>query len=169
MKAKHINGNLLDFPNGINIIVNNCNCHNVMGAGIAAQIKQRYPQAYEVDRLHHNRCKTKGITQLGTFSRTCVKYGDDNHADKYVVNLYGQDSFGRDKRQLNYEAIYCAMESLCERLVKGSDINGHKVVLGFPYGMGCGLAGGNFSIVESMINAIFEPTEIPVFIVKFAN
>ena len=36
-------GNLLDFPYGINTIAHCCNTMNVMGAGIAEQIADRYP------------------------------------------------------------------------------------------------------------------------------
>ena len=59
-----IKGNLLDFPPhhpddpdryiGINNIAHSCNCQNVMGGGIAKQIKERYPQAYEADTEFYN-------------------------------------------------------------------------------------------------------------------
>ena len=44
-----IDGNLLDFPNDIKFIAHSCNTRNIMGAGIAKQIKDRYPMAYESD------------------------------------------------------------------------------------------------------------------------
>ncbi len=160
MKIQHINGNLLDFPNGINVIGHVTNCQNVMGAGIAAQIKKRYPEAYEADKKYHIASVNLGVGQLGDYSSADV--GDN----KIVVNLYGQDRYGTEVRQLNYEAIYTSMEKVAKSMIK----NSHKqYVVGFPYGMGCGLAGGNWMIMEAMINAIFEPTKIPVFIVKFTN
>ena len=48
-KLELINGNLLDFPNGINNIAHSCNCRMIMGGGIAKQIKERYPEAYQAD------------------------------------------------------------------------------------------------------------------------
>jgi O-acetyl-ADP-ribose deacetylase (regulator of RNase III) len=64
-KVQITKGNLLDFPThclsfasneyiGINAIAHSCNCQNVMGAGIAKQIKDRYPQAYEADTKFYN-------------------------------------------------------------------------------------------------------------------
>ena len=44
-----ITGDLLDFPQGIDIIAHSCNCRNTMSAGIAKQIKDRYPLSYDAD------------------------------------------------------------------------------------------------------------------------
>ncbi len=159
MKIEHIDGDLLDFPNGINVIGHNCNCQAVQGAGVALQVKNRYPKAYEADKTHHAVYQSKGTSQLGTYSSADVGDG------KIIVNLYGQDGYGTATRQLNYEAIYKAMETLMKNMTR----NSHKqYVIGFPYLMGCHLAGGNFLIVESMIKAIFEDcSNIKVYIVKY--
>ena len=63
-KTITIQGNLLDFPThcktdpdkyiGISAIAHSCNTRNIMGAGIAKQIKNRYPQAYEADTKAFN-------------------------------------------------------------------------------------------------------------------
>ncbi len=160
MKLQHINGNLLDFPNGINVISHCANCQGVMSAGIAAQIKKRYPKAYEADKKYHIASVNLGVGQLGGYSAADVGDG------KIVVNLYGQDGYGTATRQLNYEAIYKSMETVAKNMGQKPH---SSYIIGFPYGMGCGLAGGNWTIIESMINAIFEPTKIPVFVVKFSN
>ncbi len=160
MKLQHIKGNLLDFPNGINVICQNCNCQAVQGAGLALQIKNRYPKAYEADKTHHAVYQNKGVSQLGSYSSAIV--GEN----KIIVNLYGQDGYGTATRQLNYEAIYKSMETIAKNMSQKPHAS---YIIGFPYGMGAGLAGGNWAVIESMINAIFEPTEIPVFVVKFSN
>ena len=54
-------GNLLDFPYGINTIAHCCNTMNVMGAGIAKSIAERYPQAKEAD----DECARIGQNELG--------------------------------------------------------------------------------------------------------
>ena len=39
-----LHGNLLDFPYGITSIAHCCNTMNIMGAGIAKSIAERYPE-----------------------------------------------------------------------------------------------------------------------------
>ncbi len=159
LKIQYVDGDLLDFPSEINVIATCCNCQAIFGAGIALQIKNRYPQAYQADKDYHALCIEDEKTQLGTYSAAVLDNG------KIIINLYGQDGYGTATRQLNYEAIYRAMETVARNMAK----NSHKqYALGFPYLMGCGLAGGDFSIVEAMIKVIFEPiANIQVIIVKY--
>lgn len=132
MKIEYIEGDLLDFPNGINVATHCANCQQTMASGIALQVKNRYPKAYEADKTHYAVHQNKGTSHLGTYSSAIVS--NDQEPDKIIVNLYGQDYFGRDKRQVNYEAIYCAME----RMKDGMSLNKHKqYIVGFPYLMAC--------------------------------
>ena len=67
-----IEANLLDFPNNINSIAHSCNTRNIMGAGIAKQIKDRYPEAYEADTKAFNTEYDEDgqyVHWLGKFSR----------------------------------------------------------------------------------------------------
>lgn len=61
----------------------------------------------------------------------------------YVANLFGQSSFGRDKRQTNYAALGTALF----RAMKEHPNATFRV----PYGLGCGLAGGNWVTVLNLI------------------
>src|SRR6185369_11634813 len=94
---KQIDGNLLDSPT--DLIAHCCNCFCVMGAGVAAGIRTKYPEAYEAD------CKTKkgDHKKLGTVSFAQVKTPDNSI--KGVVNIYGQFDMGGEK-PVNYEAVY---------------------------------------------------------------
>ncbi len=159
MKIQYIDGDLLDFPNGINVIAQNCNCQSVFGTGLALQIKNRYPKAYQVDKTHYAVYQNKGVGQLGSYSAVNLDNGN------IIINLYGQEGYGTATRQLNYEAIYKAMETVARNMAK----NSHKqYALGFPYLMGAGLAGGSWMVIEAMIKDIFEPiANIQVIIVKY--
>lgn len=61
----------------------------------------------------------------------------------YVANLFGQSSFGRDKRQTNYAALGTALF----RAMKEHPDATFRV----PYGLGCRLAGGNWATVLNLI------------------
>jgi O-acetyl-ADP-ribose deacetylase (regulator of RNase III) len=156
MVIKHIKGNLLDFPSGINIIVHSCNTKNVFGAGIAKSIKDEYPAAYEADTL----ASSKGENKLGYMSYANVSGG------KKVVNLYTQAGFGAETRQVDYEAFYIAISRLRDALEQAHK-EGRKYVLGFPYKISCGLAGGDWEIIQTMIEQVFEPSSIETFIVNY--
>ena len=48
---KTLKGNLLNsFEKDFNVILHGCNCFSTMGAGIAKQIAEKYPEAYRADK-----------------------------------------------------------------------------------------------------------------------
>lgn len=156
MPIKHVEGNLLDFPSNTNVICHCCNTlGGVFGAGIAKQIAEEYPVALEEDIL----AAKEKRNVLGGFSGVRLSNG------KMIINLYGQAEVGIGKRRLDYEAIYCALEALKDKLEQ-AHTEGRIYHLGIPYGIGCGLAGGAWSIVEAMIKDLFENSPVNVTIVK---
>ena len=133
---KYIDGDLLDLASKgeFDVIGHCCNCFHSMGAGIAPQIKAKYPEAYAAD------CATnKGdINKLGTISFT-------EKTTPNVVNLYGQyDYTGRrsGKMDLDYDALRSALKATKEKF--------SGKIFGFPK-MGAGLAGGDWEIIEKII------------------
>ena len=157
-----IESNLLDFPNDINVIAHSCNTRNIMGAGIAKQIKDRYPEAYEADWRAFN--SNYGVT-LGKFSKADI--GDH----KYIYNMYTQATIGTG-REVDYEKFWQALkrveQDLFEMKISKHEYDGSPPpVLGLPWGISCGLAGGNWEIISAMINDIFVDSPIKVCIVKY--
>ena len=149
---KTIDCNLLDAP--AEIIGHCCNCFTTMGSGVAAAIKVKYPEAYDSDCL-----TTKGDgKKLGTVSLAVVKTPDNQIMA--VANLYGQYKFGNE-RDLDYDAIYNALVAL-----KGK-LKPTVKTIAFPYKMGCDRAGGDWRIVEKMIEVVFENSGFDVIICNF--
>lgn len=140
------------FKSTVGVISQSCNCFHTMSAGFAKHIKQLYPEAYEAD------CKTEcgDIKKLGTISIAKIK--NPALELKYIINLYSQFYYGRDKRYTDYNAMTKGF-SLIYNFLKEKDL-----ILGIPRGMGCNLAGGDWKIVESIIRAEFETSTIKVFI-----
>jgi len=185
MKVKTIQGNLLDFPpycktdpnsyTGINAIAHSCNTRNIMGGGIAKQIKNRYPQAYEADTKAFNIEYDKDgqyVSWLGKFSKAEInsKFLPDNKG--YVYNMYTQANIGDGSRQVHYEKFWQALKRV-EQDLYAMNVAKHEYdgsgppVLGLPYGISCGLAGGNWGIIKAMIEDIFSESPIQCYIVKF--
>ena len=175
-----ISGNLLDFPThcetdpdkyvGINNIAHSCNCQNVMGGGIAKQIKDRYPKAYEADREFHNREYNDGggwNGAIGQYSKAVIETQWTNLPHATIYNLYTQWGYSTKRREVNYEYFWRAMKAMQEDLL----FNQHELdvpqVIGLPYGISCGLAGGNWKIIKAIIEDIFLDSMIECHIVKY--
>lgn len=155
---KIIDGNLLDFPNGINFIAHSCNTQNVMGAGIARQIKDRYPKAYEADCYAEN----EKDNVLGSYSFSIV----DSIINKGIYNMYTQDTIGNG-REVNYEAFYIALNKVASHIEWQDSHFKQTSTLGLPWGISCGLAGGSWSIIFAMINDILFDKTFKTYIVKY--
>ena len=153
-----IDGNLLDFPNDINFIAHSCNTHNVMGAGIAYQIKCRYPNAYSAD-CH---AMMNNDNQLGWYSFAVT----DATQNKGIYNMYTQDKIGGN-RAVNYEAFYVALKKVADHIEWQMKHEEEEKTLGLPWGISCGLAGGNWGIIFSMINDILVDRKFKTYIVKY--
>ncbi len=163
-----IDGNLLDFPNEINAIAHSCNTRNIMGAGIAKQIKDRYPEAYEADTKAYNTEYDKDgqyVHWLGKFSKA------ELNDRKYIYNMYTQASIGKG-REVHYEQFWQALKRV-EQDLYAMNVAKHEYdpspppFLGLPYGISCGLAGGNWGIIKAIIEDIFLDSPIQCYIVKF--
>jgi O-acetyl-ADP-ribose deacetylase (regulator of RNase III) len=155
-------GNLLKLlaaplpDEGINVLVHGANTLARMKSGIAKQIVETWPEVAKVDEEFYN--LNKGISQaiLGRFSVHKL----DRKGWRGIVNLYQQETTRTSApeltRHLNYEALYTGLERLEARF------NNADLIFGFPKNMGCGLAGGEWSIVESMINHVFEDRNVVI-------
>lgn len=133
MSIKLIEGNILTPPtrNEVTIICHQVNCRAVMGAGLARQIRDKWPIVFDE---YAKVCNPK---KLGDFQVVQVA------PQLYVANLFGQSSFGRDKRQTNYAALGAALF--------GAMKEHPDATFRVPYGLGCGLAGGNWATVMNLI------------------
>ena len=155
MSIKYIKGDLLQAEQ--DIIVHQVNCQGKFGAGLAKQIADRYPKAR---REYQEYCATKVDVEL---------MGDcliTETIDYDVANLFGQLYYGsygkfykKHNRQTDYQMLEKALETL-ERISKDRTI-------AIPYGMGCGLAKGDWNIVENIIDDVFKDQTI--FVYKLDN
>ena len=155
---KIIDGNLLDFPNGINYIAHSCNTQNIMGGGIAKQIKDRYPTAYQADCF----AMYEDDNVLGEYSFAVA----DATQTKGIYNMYTQDKIG-GARAVNYEAFYVALTKVANTIEWEDDTDEKTSVFGLPWMISCGLAGGSWGVIFAMINDILIDRKFKTYIVKY--
>lgn len=118
------------------VIVHGCNCFCTMGAGIAKQIKQHFPEAYDSDC----RFSCKGDKKkLGYFSYAI-------HKNITIVNAYTQYNYS-GKNNADYKAIRSVFRNIKSKF--------HGKRIGYPL-IGAGLAGGDWSIISKIIDEELE-------------
>lgn len=113
------------------ILLHGCNCRANMGAGVAKQIKDTWPEAYAADKA----ASTGDRSMLGSYSCATVVCGRDNERDLVIINAYTQFGFSDGKRDV-FE--YDAFAAILDRIA----IDYPKCIIGMP-AIGCGLACGD--------------------------
>lgn len=132
---KHVKGDLLALADMgyFDVIAHGCNCHHMMGAGIAKQIAIKHPNAYDVDKM-----TTYGDPlKLGTFS---LALSDDE--ELVIANLYTQFRGGICAKEILYPSIRSCFKEL--------DKFFNNVKIGIPM-IGSGIAGGDWEDILSVI------------------
>lgn len=138
----------------VDIIAHQVNCVGSYGAGIAKQIARKYPQAKN-DYLNVCNSANNPKDLLGTYHITETN-------DFLIAGLFGQLYYGKYgdfyrlyKRQTDYNAFKKALQSL------KNDYPGYQIAM--PYGIGCGLAKGNWKIVYLIIEDVFKDKTIYLY------
>ena len=144
MSLRYLSGDLLQSPT--DYIAHQANCRGVMGAGLAKQIRTLYPHLFE---LYCQHCRNYMPTDL--LGRAFIY----NH----IITIFGQLNYGRDRSVVytDYSALNRAFRSIHNRLPLDKSI-------AFPFGFGCGLANGDWNIVEKLIVDCFPNRDI--YIIK---
>lgn len=137
-----VKGDVLKTP--FQIIAHQVNCKGVMGAGLAKQIRDNYPNLYNAYKDYCNYG-----AHLGDFLGWATS---DKH---YILNIFAQDDYGRDKRYTDYSAMYNAfangINDYRDLYGVGDEI---QLTIAIPYMIGCGLAGGDWGEVQKVLLAV---------------
>jgi len=104
-----------------------------MGAGLALQIRKKWPQVYQ-DYINIDKV-------LGDIILTKI------NLNLVVASLCGQSSYGRLKIYTSYEALHSCFVKLKTRRDNTMPLQNIYI----PYYMGCGLAGGDWYIVRHIL------------------
>jgi O-acetyl-ADP-ribose deacetylase (regulator of RNase III) len=125
-------------------ILHQVNCQNVMGSGVAKALATKWSK---VKHQYHRYCietLSSGKTNkdlLGAFDIVNVSENTN------VINCYTQFTFGRTGLHTDYDVIRKVFNEI------NNSLNKPKVAI--PYLYGCGLGGGDWKVVLSIIEDIF--------------
>lgn len=149
------------LESGADVIAHQVNCFGVMGAGLARQIRERYPHVY---KEYHDLCEKNHhhIRMLGVANWIKI---DDSH---WIANLFGQYGYGRGKVYTVMPALKVALMRTVQGCEEWAMAEQRSIRLAIPYKIGCGLAGGNWHTVHKMIEEIAQKTDVEVEIWRIA-
>ncbi len=145
--------NLLEAP--VHGIAHQANCFHTFGAGVARQIRLKYPEAYEADLKTEKGSHAK----LGGFS-SCTA-----HDEKLIFNVYSQYDTSHGGRATLYDMVDKGLRTIEARF--SPEQPGEKFILGIPYKYGSALGGGSWRVVEAIIRDIFEPSTMDVILCEW--
>lgn len=155
MAIEILSGNLLDaFDKGeVTCVAHVVNCQGVFNAGIAKQIRERYPEVYYayIERIAR---VDKKSDLLGAI--TFRYFPSRNNVFPRVFNMFAQLNYGIEKRHLNYGAFASCLMKIEEQMEEYD-------VLGLPYLPGCGLAGGDEEIVLELIKFYLKNSNVRIY------
>jgi O-acetyl-ADP-ribose deacetylase (regulator of RNase III) len=163
---QYVVGNVTDgqFDSDYRIIPHVCNNQGVMGKGVAKALYNKWP---EVKKQYLWRFKLmEGVIELG--EAFPVNVGNDTFVYNMIAQLgvmsrrdKNNNPIGRDgKPPIRYTSLIKAMNTVKNF---ASQING-SVEIHCPK-FGCGLAGGNWNVIKSIIEEMWCPLfKVRVFV-----
>lgn len=157
-----VKADILDLINkssenkALNVLVQQCNCQNVMRKGIAKAISTAYPEVARAD----NATQAGDRAKLGTYTYARVK---DNVV---IANAYGQYNYGwlnpldSTGRQTDYIALQKALTAIRDDFANEST---QPVAFYLPRAIGSGLAKGNYNTIRNILEEVFKDHELVLF------
>jgi len=137
--VKYLKQNVVEIERGI--VAHGCNCQGVMGSGVAAAVRSKWPYAYET---YKGICEAYGKDDdlLGLVQFVTVQHERDDGVNKQakivVANMFTQQFYGNDGKVY---ADLKAIETALEQTVIMADVV--KLPIYMPK-VGCGLGGLNW-------------------------
>ena len=141
-----VKGNLLNATE--EIIAHQVNCQGVMGAGLALQIRNQFPSSYGAYKSVCNMKKPSEL--LGKIMMVGIE-------DKIICHMFAQLRYGRDKQHTDYNALRDCLASL------NKHASAEKKSVALPYGIGCGLAGGDWNVVYQIIKSEMMDCNVAIY------
>lgn len=136
-------GDILSVQRGV--ICHQVNCMGIMGAGLAKQVKRKFPEVwYDYKQLVDETLFPANL--LGKAQIIPIRPG------LWVANLFGQYNLSkRGERVTEYGSLAQSVSEVAKVVRRLQENSGQKIPIYFPFEMGCGLGGGDWEIVETIL------------------
>lgn len=143
--VKIVNGNILNSTE--NIIIHQVNVQGIMGGGVARQLANQYPG---LEKEYSEHCKALDNNYKYLKGKVFF-YGASNN--KTICNMFSQKE--------NFDTDYEAMKKALTYIKKWAENNNLSICM--PYGIGCGIANGDWSKVYKIIEEVFSDYDVTLY------
>jgi O-acetyl-ADP-ribose deacetylase (regulator of RNase III) len=143
-RIEYLKGDLFSYVPGYNtILAHGVNCQGVMGSGVAKTFKEKYPQAFK-DYLYYLKC-FKDSLQIQPLGEVCFTETRDK---LLLASMFTQEFYGKDgKKYMSYEAFFNSFRKVADHYEESTIV--------MPK-IGAGLGGGDWNIIEGLMNIILD-------------
>lgn len=129
-----------------NIIVHQVNVQGIMGGGVARQLANRY---INLEKEYSEFCKLYN----NDYNKLKGKVFKIMLEGKIIMNMFSQ----KENFDTDYEAMKIALEEIKEYA------KSFKLSVAIPYGIGCGIANGDWNIVHKIIEEVFNDYDVTLY------
>lgn len=157
MSIKFVSGNIFTYP-GLDAICHGCNCKAVMGAGIAKEIKTRYPEMYQ---YYRKMCLEGEFTIGGVLIAhkfdTTAPYAEEIQQSGFstIYNLATQIHPGP------YASLRAIKDSVTT-MINDAEQSGIKTI-GVPR-LGAGIGGLDWKLVKTLLESLGAGTKVELIV-----
>lgn len=137
------------------VIVQQVNCQNVMGAGLAKALMTRWPKV--ATDYHAFFAGRTPQALLGHIQTSIVG------PDQFVCNVFGQLRYGRHGHFTNESALLSACEIIVAHASRA------QLPVFVPANLGSGLTGGDRELIQAGLAQLARQYSADVYLVDFAS
>lgn len=139
-----VNGNILNCKE--DIIVHQVNVQGIMGGGVARQLADQF-KGLEEEYSEYCKLYNNNYNQLkGQLFKIMLE-------GKFIMNMFSQKE--------NFDTDYKMMEIALKEIKKyAKELN---LTVCMPYGIGCGIANGDWNIVYKIIEKVFSDYNVTLY------
>lgn len=157
---KTIEGNLFMNIKPCSVILHQVNCLGVAGAGFARMVKDAYPGWFG---SYFECCRTNRPEELlGTY------HVYDVGESLKICSAFCQAGIGKERRQTDYDAWKKALPRIDMQLRARLKAGEVWTVL-VPYGIGCGLGGGDWSVMSDLFEFLVGDSPVEYRFCRFCR
>lgn len=150
----HISGDLTTLS-GRFVIIQQVNCQNRMGAGLALSLMRRWPR---IANDYHGYCAGHTPKELLGHVQTST-LGDS----QFVCNVFGQLNYGRHGHFTDEARLLTACKIIVAHASRA------QLPVFVPANLGSGLAGGNREQIQSGLAQLADHYTVELYLVDFAS
>lgn len=137
-------GNILDAEE--DIICHQVNVQGYMGGGVARQLADKYKG---LEEKYNKYCKDSNNEYSRLKGRVFKFYAKN----KIIMNIFSQKP--------NFDTDYEAIKECFEFIKRSAKMTKRSIAI--PYGIGCGIANGDWNTVYKIIEKVFSDYKITLY------